>query len=91
MMVVGGECWRGHRNFLYELDAATGRPVPGFGEGGRIDLRKDLDADPEQLTFALTTPGVIFEDKIILGGRLPETHPAAHGDIRALQFANRKA
>ncbi len=85
-----GRVLAGIANFLYELDAGTGRPVPGFGEGGRIDLRKDLDADPEQLTFALTTPGVIFEDKIILGGRLPETHPAAHGDIRAYSLRTGK-
>src|ERR1700674_269539 len=27
-------------NFLYALDAQTGKPVPSFGENGRIDLRK---------------------------------------------------
>ena len=32
---------------------------------------------------ALTTPGIIYKDLIIVGGRNPETHPAPPGDIRA--------
>src|SRR5579859_1316879 len=30
-------------SYLYALDPATGRPIASFGEGGRIDLRKDLN------------------------------------------------
>src|SRR5579864_1547921 len=37
----------GVMNFLYALDAATGRPIATFGQDGRIDLRKDLGRDPE--------------------------------------------
>lgn len=70
-------------NYLYELDADTGKPVESFGAGGRIDLRNDLDAPPEGLSVALTTPGVVFGDEIIVGFRAPETHPAPRGDIRA--------
>src|SRR5580698_484668 len=32
----------GVTNFLYALDAATGLPIPNFGNGGRIDLRENL-------------------------------------------------
>jgi quinoprotein glucose dehydrogenase len=70
-------------NFLYALDPATGRPISGFGEGGRLDLRKDLDSDYTQNTVALTTPGVLYRDNLILGFRAPETNPAPRGDIRA--------
>ena len=28
--------------YLYALDARTGRPMPTFGDNGRIDLRRDL-------------------------------------------------
>ena len=70
-------------NFLYALDPATGKPIPGFGEGGRLDLRKDLDADYTQNTVALTSPGVLYGDLLILGFRAPETSPAPRGDIRA--------
>src|SRR5216683_1087830 len=70
-------------NFLCALDPATGKPIAGFGEGGRLDLRKDLDSDYTQTTVALTTPGVLYKDNLILGFRAPETNPAPHGDIRA--------
>lgn len=73
----------GIMNFLYELDAQTGRPVAGFGEQGRIDLRKDLRGDYRKQSIVLTSPGIIFRNLIIVGGRNPETPPAPPGDIRA--------
>ena len=73
----------GVMNFLYCLDANTGKPVTTFGEGGRVDLRKGLGGDYRQQSIALTTPGVIYKDLIIVGGRNPESHPAPPGDIRA--------
>jgi glucose dehydrogenase len=73
----------GVMNYLYALDPATGKPIVQFGEGGRVDLRKGLRGDFEQQSIALTTPGVIYKDLIIVGGRNPETHPAPPGDIRA--------
>jgi len=70
-------------NFLYALDPATGKPIKSFGEDGRLDLRKDLDSDYTQNTVALTTPGALYKDLLIVGFRAPETNPAPHGDIRA--------
>jgi quinoprotein glucose dehydrogenase len=70
-------------HFLYALDPATGKPIASFGEGGRLDMRKDLDSDYTQNWVALTTPGVLYKDNLILGFRAPETKPAPHGDIRA--------
>jgi glucose dehydrogenase len=73
----------GIMNFLYCLDAETGKPVESFGETGRVDLRKGLRGDFEKQSIVLTTPGVIYKDMIIVGGRNPETHPAPPGDVRA--------
>ncbi len=70
-------------NFLYALDPATGKLIAGFGEGGRLDMCKDLDSDYTQNSVVLTTPGVLYKDNLILGFRAPETNPAPHGDIRA--------
>jgi quinoprotein glucose dehydrogenase len=70
-------------NYLYALDPATGKPIPDFAENGRIDLRKDLRGDYTQHSIALTTPGLVYKDLIVVGGRNPETHPAPPGDIRA--------
>jgi glucose dehydrogenase len=73
----------GVMNFLYALDPLTGKPVLEFGEQGRIDLRKGLRDDYQSQLIALTTPGIIYKNLIIVGGRNPETHPAPPGDIRA--------
>lgn len=76
----------GVMSYLYALDPATGKSIGSFGEGGRIDLRKDLgvpDAEIQDSFAAMTSPGMIYNDMIIVGFRAPETKPALHGDIRA--------
>jgi glucose dehydrogenase len=77
-------------HFLYCLDADTGKPVASFGEGGRVDLRKDLGGDYELQSIAQTSPGIIYKDLIIVGGRNPESHPAPPGDIRAYDIHSGK-
>jgi quinoprotein glucose dehydrogenase len=69
--------------FIYALNAATGRPIPSFGASGRIDLREHLGRDPQTQSVRLTSPGVIYRDLLIVGGRVSETLPASPGDIRA--------
>ena len=73
----------GVMNYLYALNPATGQPIPSFGEGGVIDLRKDLRGDYKQHYVALTSPGVVYKDLIIVGFRTSETLPAPPGDVRA--------
>jgi glucose dehydrogenase len=70
-------------NFIYALDAASGSVIEGFGEAGRIDLRADLGRDPAKQSVRLTTPGVIFRDLMIVGGRVGESLPASPGYVRA--------
>ena len=74
----------GVRNWVYALDAATGKPAPDFGKDGRIDLRENLGRPPESITtITLTTPGVVHKDLLIIGSLVPEGLPAGPGDIRA--------
>jgi quinoprotein glucose dehydrogenase len=73
----------GITNFVYALDASTGRPMATFGDGGRIDLRENLGRDPQSVVIDLTSPGIIYKDLLIVGGREPESLPCAPGDIRA--------
>jgi quinoprotein glucose dehydrogenase len=80
----------GVMNSVYALDAATGKPIPSFGDNGRIDLRKDLGRNPETQSIALTSPGVVYKDLLIIGGRDPETLPAPPGDIRAYSIRTGK-
>jgi quinoprotein glucose dehydrogenase len=85
-----GRILAGVMNFLYALDASTGKPIPSFGENGRIDLREGLGRDPATVSIALTSPGIVYKDVIIVGGREPETLPAPPGDIRAYDVRSGK-
>ena len=81
----------GVMNFLYALDAATGKPVENFGDHGRIDLRVGLGREPaSEQSIALTSPAVVYKDLVIVGGRNPETLPAPPGDIRAFDARSGK-
>jgi quinoprotein glucose dehydrogenase len=71
------------KSFIYALDARTGRVIPSFGKEGRIDLREGLGREASKQSVVVTSPGVIYKDLLILGGRYPEALPAAPGDIRA--------
>jgi quinoprotein glucose dehydrogenase len=71
------------QSFVYALDAGTGKPIPSFGTEGRIDLREDLGRDPKQLSVILTSPGIVYQNLLIVGGRNPEALPSPPGDIRA--------
>jgi quinoprotein glucose dehydrogenase len=77
----------GARNWLYALDASTGRPIASFGQNGRIDLRQGFEGrDPRTLSVGVNTPGVFFGDLLILGSIVPEGLPSAPGDIRAFNL-----
>jgi len=80
----------GVTNLVYALDTDTGKPIPSFGENGHIDLRRDLGRDPKTQSIALTSPGVVYKDLLIVGGRDPETLPAPPGDIRAYDVRSGK-
>ena len=71
-------------HYVYALDAETGTPIETFGRAGRIDLHEGLGRPPELQSVQLTTPGVIYRDLLIVGGRVNEGLPASPGDIRAI-------
>jgi quinoprotein glucose dehydrogenase len=71
-------------SYVYALDAETGQPIKTFGKDGRIDLREGLGREPvERQSVFLTSPGIIYKDLLITGGRNPEGLPAPPGDVRA--------
>ena len=79
--------YRGSLFCLNRLHRAN-RLVPGFGDEGKIDLRKDLDRPFQSLSVSASSPGVVYEISpadavLIMGSAVPETLPGAPGDIRA--------
>ncbi len=81
----------GVMNFVYALNAITGKPIASFGDHGRIDLRENLGREPAaaQSVF-MTSPGIVYQDLLIVGARNPETLPAPPGDIRAYDVRSGK-
>ena len=70
------------RQYLFAIDATTGKPVESFGENGRIDMRNDLGRDKKDMV-ALSSPGIVYRDLLIIGSSVSEALPAPPGDIRA--------
>lgn len=65
---------------LIALSAVDGNLVPSFGEGGRLDLTPPVDRTG---SFGVTVPGVVFEDKLIMGFTTSEWADSFPGSIRA--------
>ena len=80
-----------YRSFLYALDRKTGRPIASFGKDGRIDLREGLGVPAEKLSVSASTPGVVFEDLLIMGSSVPETMPGIARPHPRLRREHRRA
>jgi quinoprotein glucose dehydrogenase len=70
-------------SLTYAIQAETGKPVLTFGKAGAIDLHDGLGRDVSKLFVVNTSPGVVFNDLLILGTRVDEAPPSAPGHIRA--------
>ncbi|MBN8731654.1 MAG: pyrroloquinoline quinone-dependent dehydrogenase [Acidobacteria bacterium] len=68
---------------LHCLNPSTGEPVRGFGDNGIVDLAAQFDSDMQGLSYRVTSPPVIVEDTLIIGGGGGEgPRPEAPGHIR---------
>jgi quinoprotein glucose dehydrogenase len=77
------------RQYLYSLDAQTGKPAEKFGDSGRIDLRDNLGREPRNWV-TMTSPGIVYKDLLIIGSSMAETLPDSPGDIRAYDVRSGK-
>ncbi len=59
--------------YLFATDVETGRPIDGFGDGGKIDLRVFADS-PESQPFNYISPPLVVRDVVVVG-QLMEDHP----------------
>jgi len=76
---------------LMALNAKTGKLISDFGEGGAVDLTKGLGRDISGMSYAMTSPGAIFKDLIILGTSCDEgPEPSAPGYVRAFDVRTGK-
>lgn len=77
-------------NWLMAVHALTGEPILSFGDQGKVDMRKDLDTDLEDFLIVSNTPGVVYQDLLIMGMRLSEGLDAAPGHVRAYNIKTGK-
>ncbi|GAB3790727.1 hypothetical protein GCM10028818_61270 [Spirosoma horti] len=70
-------------SLLYALDARTGKPLPSFGKGGKINLKEGLARPGADEYVVSNTPGVVYKNLLIMGHRVSEIAPALPGDVRA--------
>lgn len=79
-------------HFLFAIDPASGRPIDGFGDSGRVDFNEGLGRDPSRMALhSSTTPGAIFENLYVLSIRTNEgPGPSAPGHVRAFDVRTGK-
>ncbi len=75
---------------LWALDAESGKPIPSFGDQGKIDLHLGLPPIASNKFIISNTPGTIYHNLIIMPVRLSEGADAAPGDIRAFDVITGK-
>src|SRR6266571_1998367 len=66
---TGGEqrLFTGVGNYLYALEPKSGQPIRSFGQNGSIHLGIGLDVEGTP-GVGLNTPGVTYQDLLIIGG-----------------------
>ncbi|MBL7873573.1 MAG: PQQ-binding-like beta-propeller repeat protein [Cyclobacteriaceae bacterium] len=74
----------------FAIDAATGKPISSFGDNGSIDLHENLGRDVSTLFVVNSSPGIVYNNLLILGTRVDEEPPSAPGHIRAYDVVSGK-
>jgi len=69
---------------LFAIDAATGRPASGFGQGGFVDLRQGVADKFPSSGYGMTSPPAVYKNFVICGSFLADGTPRGpSGDVRA--------
>jgi quinoprotein glucose dehydrogenase len=70
--------------WLISLSAKTGRPVPGFGDEGMVNLRPGVADKFPNSFYGLSSPPTLYKDLIITGSHVQEAPSLGpSGDVRA--------
>ncbi|MEX2283266.1 MAG: amidohydrolase family protein [Gemmatimonadota bacterium] len=78
---------------LIALDAKSGKPVPGFGTDGEIDLTKTLRRPVRNIHYTNTSPPVVWRNLIIVGNGVGDRLVYPHdppGDVQAFDVKTGK-
>ncbi|HXJ39227.1 MAG TPA: pyrroloquinoline quinone-dependent dehydrogenase [Bryobacteraceae bacterium] len=74
----------GSESSLIAIDVTTGQLAPGFGNEGRVDMKKGVLGDLPDARLTMQSPPAVYRDIVITGSNNNEPAPSqgAYGDIR---------
>jgi len=75
---------------LFALNASTGRPIPAFGNNGKVSMNVGIRDDPEKISVKPTSPGIVYKDLLIMGNEVSELYGAQPGYVRAYNIRTGK-
>lgn len=79
--------------YLIALNAKTGRPIPTFGQEGRIDLTQGLGRPVERRLYGVSSPPIICRDVVVMGSKVhedPVRKEMPPGDVRGFDVRTGK-
>lgn len=68
---------------LFAINATTGKPITTFGKNGKVSMNIGIRDDSSKISIKPTSPGIIYNDLIIIGNEVSELYGAQPGYIRA--------
>lgn len=75
---------------LFAQDAKTGKLITSFGNGGKVSMNVGLRGNPDMISVIPTSPGIVFDDLLIIGAEVSELFGAEPGYIRAYNIRSGK-
>jgi len=70
-------------SYLFAQAATTGDLITSFGQGGKVNLKVGLRGDTATMFVNPTSPGIVYQDLLIIGAEVSELYGAEPGYIRA--------
>lgn len=68
---------------LFAQNATSGELIKTFGDSGKVSMNVGLRGDPDAISVIPTSPGIVYEDLLIIGAEVSELFGAEPGYIRA--------
>lgn len=75
---------------LFAQDAITGDLIESFGNAGKVSMNVGLRGDSSAISVIPTSPGIVYEDLLIIGAEVSELFGAEPGYIRAYNVISGK-
>jgi quinoprotein glucose dehydrogenase len=75
---------------LFAQNAGTGQLITSFGTNGKVSMNVGLRGDSSKISVRPTSPGIVFQDLLILGAEVSELYGAEPGYIRAYNIRSGK-